>query len=81
VSKSGGEMKAGSSNYDVGTKIRITECEDVDLIGLTGTLTHPFAGIEWPGVTYLVGVRLDAIGLCPDNICNLTTEDKFEVIE
>ncbi len=53
------------------------------LVGLTGTITHPFPGLMWPGVDdYVIGVRLEF----PENevidsgIVNLRKQDEFEVI-
>ena len=49
-------MKAGKTDIDVGTYIRITGITEVDkdLNGLTGTVTHPFSfgctGKNWVSV-------------------------------
>lgn len=75
-------MKAGSTNTECGTKIKIISSDDPDIIGLTGEITHPFLGIMWPGVTYVAGVRLDEDnkGLFSNGIINLTAQDQYEVI-
>lgn len=49
-------MKAGQTNIEVGTKVKIINIkgEDQDLNGRTGTVTHPFAFGEtkkgWVGI-------------------------------
>lgn len=49
-------MKAGQTNIDVHTRVRIKNMkgEDKELNGLTGSVTHPFAfgetGKNWLGV-------------------------------
>jgi len=51
-------MKAGNTNYDVGTRIRIKGIKDEDdsyLNGKIGSLTHPFASYQ----SGVVGVYLD----------------------
>lgn len=76
-------MRAGKTKYEVGTRVRITSLrgaddhDDFDLVGKTGTLTHPFPGLMWPGVSYIAGVRLDD----GDEITNLCRGDMFEVVE
>lgn len=74
-------MKAGLTNYNVGTKVKITESNDKDLIGITGELTHPFPGLMSPNTKYVAGLRLDRKGIFSYDICNLMKDDKFEVIE
>ena len=74
-------IKAGLTKHDCGTKIRITKSNDKDLIGVTGTLTHPFQGLMGSNTKYIAGLRLDQEGIFSGDICNLTTADKFEVIE
>lgn len=72
-------MLAGQSSYEVGTKIKIThvgEEEDQHLIGLTGTLTHPFMAFS----ANFVGVILDENDVMHYGICNLAQEDEFELI-
>jgi hypothetical protein len=75
-------MKAGKSNYDVGTKIRITKVDEEDsdfLVGMEGTLTHPFGCYP----ANYVGVYLDeeeAKQRGIDTKCNLSRTDKFKVI-
>ena len=59
------KMKAGRSNYDIGTRIiiqNIKDKEDLELNGLKGTLTHPFGCF----LENYVGVYLDN-----GNKCNL----------
>jgi hypothetical protein len=78
-------MKAGKTDCEVDTKIRITFIEDEEdksLEGYTGTLTHIFSGFINPDYEndYLVGVHLDkAYGNYL--ICNLMKGDKYEVIK
>jgi len=49
-------MKAGQTNLDLGTKVKIKNItgEDKELNGLIGTVTHPFAFGEtkkgWVGI-------------------------------
>lgn len=74
-------MKAGTTNYEVGTRIRITKSNDKELIGLTGEITHPFPGLMAPKTKYTVGLRLDQKGIFSDDICNLMSCDKFEIID
>ncbi len=74
-------MKAGTTDVNVGTIIKITESDDPDLIGLTGTITHPFGGLMCPDEEYILGIRLDKKGVFIDNIANLQVGDKFEVID
>ena len=71
-------MKAGKSQYKVGTKIRIKGLtgDDADLNGRTGRLTHPFGCFP---VNY-VGVWLDRRQELTEPICNLKLGE-FEVIE
>jgi hypothetical protein len=73
-------MKAGDSNFDVGSRIKITKIsreEEQHLVGHTGILTHPFPYFD---VEY-VGVYLDRPDLYLSNICNLSVDDDFESIE
>lgn len=81
-------MKAGKTNYEVNTRIRITFIDDEEskeLEGQTGTLTHPFAGLIAPGFEnrYIAGVYLDRpMGAWGSgSTCNLMVGDKFEVKE
>lgn len=72
-------MKAGRSNHNIGTRIRIKNLtgDDSDLNGVTGELTHPFASFE----ANYVGVYLDDEMVSASGICNLASENEFEVIE
>jgi len=72
-------MKAGKSNYEVGTRIRIKNIqdEDADMNGLTGKLTHPFGCYP----ADYVGVWLDEQDVVFYNDCNLKCEHEFEVIK
>jgi len=74
-------MKAGTTKNNVGTKIKIISSSDKDLIGVTGELTHPFAGLKAENTKYIAGLRIDQDGVYSDNKCNLMENDKFEVIE
>jgi len=73
-------MDAGKTKMPVGTRIEIThitDFEDKDLVGKTGTITHPFGfsmGDE------LCGVELDDKTMRTGDIVNLLKGDKFKVI-
>ena len=71
-------MKAGKSNYEVGTRIKIKniEGEESDMNGLTGKLTHPFGCYP----ADYVGVWLDEQDILTYNDCNLNNENEFELI-
>lgn len=74
-------MKAGQTEFEVGTRIRIKTIrgEGRELSGLTGTITHPFAFGEtkkgWVGVYLDAGQTETPWG----GKCNLSTKE-FEVI-
>jgi hypothetical protein len=72
-------MKAGTTDVNVGTRVRITDSNNPDLIDLTGTITHPFRGLMCPDGKYMLGIRLDKEGVFVDNIANLLEGDKFEI--
>jgi len=74
-------MKARTTDIDADTRVRITQSEDPDFIGLTGTITHPFEGIVLPDVKYIAGIRVDQKGRFTDDIANLVEGDKFEILE
>lgn len=81
-------MKAGKTDYEVNTKIRITFIDDEEskeLEGQTGILTHPFPGLMSPGFEnqYIAGVYLDKFmgAYGSGSTCNLMIGDKFEIIE
>lgn len=77
-------MKVGTTNLEVGTRIRITDSTEKDLIGITGTLTHAFDGLKVPNTNYIGGLYVDTDVKNPSpygKICNLIKGDKFEVIE
>lgn len=74
-------MKAGTTDIDVSTRIRVTESNDPDLVGVTGTITHPFGGLMQAGSSYAVGIYLDKKGVFADDIANLLISDKFEIID
>jgi len=74
-------MKAGKTNINVNTRVKIIDSDDKDLIGKTGIITHPFMGLMAPGVKYQAGLRLDQSGIYSGDICNLTKEDKFVIID
>lgn len=71
-------MKAGTTNIDVGTVVRVKNtCSEMHLIGLTGSVTHPFGFGEtsegW------VGIYLDKGSGIPRNRINMNIED-LEII-
>ena len=75
-------MKAGCTHYLVGTPIRITyiaSADDQDLVGRTGTLTHPFGDSP---LRYL-GVWLDPLPGSIENYqqdhCSLAPTDRFVI--
>ena len=85
-------MKAGQTNLEVGTKVRlygIKDKEDFYLNGLTGTITHPFAfgctDKGWVGV-YLDKPLAQACGIISGEKVNVKeTEceilpEKFKVV-
>lgn len=79
-------MKAGRTDLDVGTLVRVThvtDAEDADLVGAEGTLTHPFPGSMAPGVAYVAGLRLtdEYAGLYARGQVNLCAGDRFEEVE
>lgn len=80
-------MKAGNTNYEVGTRIQITHSTETELIGTEGTITHPFPGLMQEAFLdkdekYTVGVYLEnAHHIYIDNKCNLTNKDKFIILE
>lgn len=87
-------MKAGNSELNVNTRIRITRIDDEEdkiYEGLEGRVTHPFPGLMFaPASEYSVGVyvdpqqaisrsiSLDRLGQCK---VNLLTCDSFVVVE
>lgn len=87
-------MKAGKTQIDVNTCIRITGISDKDdqvYIGMEGKVTHPFPGLMMDSPDqYSVGVYLDpneavarGLGLNKLGQCqiNLMIYDSFEVVE
>lgn len=74
-------MKTGTTDVGIGTRVRITMSSDPDLIGLTGTITHPFESLVQIGSKYIVGIRLDKKGVFADDIANLLKGDKFKIID
>lgn len=73
-------MKAGNTDIEVGTHIKIINSDESDLIGLTGIITHPFPGLMSPGIRYVAGIRFDQKGLFIGDNANLTKQDKFVII-
>lgn len=82
-------MKAGQTEHEVGTRIRVTkisgnEPEDHDdqkMVGITGTLDHPFSTIMFlRPEEYLAGIHVDEE--CKDHPAklNLCKGDEYEVI-
>ena len=71
-------MKAGKSNYEVGTRIKIKNLsgDDADMNGLTGKLTHPFGCYP----ANYVGVWLDEQDILTYNNGNLDSENEFKLI-
>jgi hypothetical protein len=74
-------MLAGTTQHRVGTRIKITsidsdDADDQVFVGQTGSLTHPFPGLMWPGIENNLGVHLDN-----GQSVNLTEQDKFDVLE
>lgn len=74
-------MDAGKTNIPVGTHIEIThitDIEDRDLVGKTGTITHPFGSCSVGDE--ICGVELDDKTMRTGDIVNLLKGDKFKVI-
>ena len=83
-------MKAGQTNYEVGTRIIVDSIRDRDpderqgMIGLVGTLTHPFG--DMPGT--ILGVHVekwghitgDCLGMAGVR-AGLCRGDKFIIVE
>ena len=71
-------MKAGKSNHEVGTRIKIKNLsgDDADMNGLTGKLTHPFGCYP----ANYVGVWLDEQDILTYNNGNLDSENEFKLI-
>jgi len=90
-------MKAGKTELEVGTKVRITGISGGDgydqrLVGLVGEITHPFPGLmNGPTSDYVAGLFLDdeevakAHGLSLGKFgvakVNICCNDSFEVVE
>lgn len=73
-------MDAGKTKLPVGTRIEIThisDLEDLELVGKTGTVTHPFGFSNEEAVC---GVELDDKSMRTGDIINLLKGDKFKVI-
>mgnify|MGYP000863681587 CR=1 FL=1 len=72
-------ISAGQTSLPCGTRIKVIKSDDVDLLNLTGVVTHPFQGLIWPNTKYVIGVRLDEKhqGIFSGNIVNLTQSDIF----
>jgi len=87
-------MKAGKTELDVRTMVRVTHIADPDeqdLVGLEGEITHPFPGLmhgspdNYVAGLYVTeesarehGIGPGKLGLTEINLCR---GDKFEVIE
>jgi hypothetical protein len=58
-------MKAGKTEFEVGTTVCIThiagaDSSDAELVGMIGELTHPFPGLmSGPASQYIAGVYVD----------------------
>lgn len=89
-------MKAGKSDLEVGTKVRVTRIsgsdpDDAKLVGVVGEVTHPFPGLMvGSSEKYVVGLWLDrenaalaGLGLDRLGLCsvNLTRGDEFEPVD
>lgn len=75
-------MKAGNSELEVGTRVRILSSDDKDSIGVTGEITHPFPGNMTHGVEYIAGLRnIEPKGIFSNNQCNLTIDDQIEAVK
>ena len=74
-------MKAGQTDLEVGTRVQITGItnkDDIELNGLTGTITHPFGfGCTKKG---WVGVYLDTHATSYGDKCNIK-ETELKIIE
>jgi hypothetical protein len=90
-----GGTKAGRSDLEVGTKVRVTRAsgsdpDDARLVGVVGEVTHPFPGLMvGSSERYVVGLWLDEAnarlaGLGPDRLglcpVNLVRPDAFEPV-
>jgi hypothetical protein len=56
-------MKAGLTDLEVGTTVRLAyvhDKEDVDLSGIEGTITHPFPGLMGPGDRSVAGLYVSS---------------------
>lgn len=73
-------MLAGKISLKVGTRVKIVKSDDRCLIGATGELTHPFAGLFWSGARAVAGFRIDQDGIFSHNQCNLLEDDIFKVL-
>lgn len=70
---------AGNTNLPCDTRVKVVYSDDVDLINVTGRVTHPFPSLMWPRTKYTVGLRIDEEfhGLFSGDIANLTISDTF----
>lgn len=87
-------MKAGNTEFEVGTHVRVTYIHDVEdraLIGIEGTIAHPFRGLMVEAADhYSVGLYITAEsaekygmskGPLTQPAINLCIADEFEIIE
>lgn len=83
-------MLAGKTVLRVGTKVKITKVEgdyieSQSLVGLTGSITHPFTGLMFERFKdqYICGIQLDTgtkYTAWSGNKVNLLEGDEFEIV-
>lgn len=74
-------MVVEKTNIPCGTLVKIVKTDDKNLIGAIGRITHPFCGLMVDGVEYIAGLRLETKNIYLNDICNLTSEDEFQIID
>lgn len=81
-------MKAGRTSHDVNTHVRVTkivssDSEDQSLVGVTGRITHPFAGLMVGNPDkYIAGIWIDDEHKEQHGEhVNLCRGDEYEVIQ
>jgi len=87
-------MKAGKTDLEVGTLVRVTHISDLDdqeFVGVEGTITHPFPGLmHGSSDKYVAGIDVTEEsarehGIGPGRLgitrINLMSGDRFVVIE
>lgn len=74
-------MKAGKTDFEVGTLVRVVKSDDPELIGVIGRITHPFCGLQMSGVYYIAGLYdIVPSGIYSGDICVLTKSDIVEKV-